>query len=286
MKDKFFWRAIQGVGAVFQKLTQGKRSDSLRFPVFVSLGLHAALLIGLFMVMPSSTETRKVNPSPSFVSARVVTLEQAKPKAKPKPAPRVAPKPQPKPRAKPKAKPVKKQPVKKAPPKPKVDQKAIALKRKQEEARKQKAREVAEREKQRKEQERLDRLQKQREQEMLAAMAREQQARQQAAQLKADQAEVATYTQVIASLVSAQWSRPASARRGMTALLRIRLAPTGEVISITRVRSSGDEAFDRSAQQAVNRAAPFREVQNIESRIFEQNFREFTFLFNPEDLLK
>ncbi|MTI13753.1 cell envelope integrity protein TolA [Sansalvadorimonas verongulae] len=276
MKDKFFWRIINAV--------QGQGSGNWRLPILFSAVLHTVLLIGLFMVMPSSSETRTINPSPSFVSARVVTLEQAKPKPKPKPAPRVAPEPRPKPKAQPK--PAPRQPVKKPPPKPKVDQKAIALKRKQEEERKQREKAAAERERQRKEQERLDQLQKQREQEMLAAMAREQQARQQAAQLKADQAEVASYTQVIASLVSSRWSRPASARRGMTVVLRIRLAPTGEVISIAKVRGSGDEAFDRSAQQAVNSAAPFREIRNIESRIFEKNFREFTFLFNPEDLLK
>ena len=271
MKDKFFWRIITAV--------QGQGSDNWRLPILCSVVLHVVLLIGLFMVMPSSSETRTINPAPSFVTAKVVTLEQAKSK----PAPKVAPKPKPQPKARPKSAP---KSVKKAPPKFKVDHKAIALKRKQEAERKQREKAAVERERQSKEQERLDRLQEQREQEMLAAMAREQQARQQAAQLRADQAEVASYTQVIASLVSSQWSRPASARRGMTVMLRIRLAPTGEVISIARVRGSGDEAFDRSAQQAVNRAAPFTEIRNIESRIFEKNFREFTFLFNPEDLLK
>ncbi|WP_281646821.1 cell envelope integrity protein TolA [Parendozoicomonas sp. Alg238-R29] len=267
MKEKFFWRMLGGV----RKILRGQGSNAWTIPVLFSVVLHTILVIGLFMIMPSSEE-RTINPTPSFVSARMVTLEpEAKPKAKPKPARKVAPKP----------KPVKAAPVKKAPPKPKVDKKSIALKRRQETERKQQ-----EREKLRKEQERLDELQKQREQEMLAALAREQQARMQAEQLKGDQVAVATYAGVIKNLVESLWSRPASAKRGMKATFRIKMLPTGEVISISMISSSGNGAFDRSALQAIEKAQPFREIQHLESRLFDRDFREFRFVFDPRDLLK
>nr|WP_283777757.1 cell envelope integrity protein TolA [Sansalvadorimonas sp. 2012CJ34-2] len=122
---------------------------------------------------------------------------------------------------------------------------------------------------------------------MLAALAREHEARRQAqAQAQADQLTVAGYVDVIGGLVENQWNRPPSARNGMYVVLRIRLTPTGEVISITRIAGNGNEAFDRSAKQAIDKAAPFREIQGMESRIFEQNFREFRFEFRPEDLLE
>ncbi|MFP6806576.1 MAG: cell envelope integrity protein TolA [Pseudomonadales bacterium] len=78
------------------------------------------------------------------------------------------------------------------------------------------------------------------------------------------------------------WSRPPSARNGMEALLRVFLVPTGEVVNVVVEESSGNDAFDRSALQAVLKAERFQVPP--ESRQFERNFREFTVLFRPEDL--
>ena len=78
------------------------------------------------------------------------------------------------------------------------------------------------------------------------------------------------------------WSRPPSARNGMTALLRVRLIPTGEVIDVKLEETSGNAAFDRSAIQAVQKTGRF--VVPSDSRQFEKRFREFTVLFRPDDL--
>ena len=51
----------------------------------------------------------------------------------------------------------------------------------------------------------------------------------------------------IANLVAENWSRPPSARNGMEVELMIELVPTGDVVGVTIVRSSGSAAFDRSA---------------------------------------
>jgi colicin import membrane protein len=67
-------------------------------------------------------------------------------------------------------------------------------------------------------------------------------------------------------------------------VLNVNLLPTGEVINVTVVKSSGDEAFDRSAVQAVRRAEKFEELQQLEPRIFDANFRNFNFSFIPQDL--
>jgi len=78
------------------------------------------------------------------------------------------------------------------------------------------------------------------------------------------------------------WSRPPSARNGMEAVLRVNLVPTGEVVDVVVARSSGNDAFDRSALTAVERAERFQVPS--ESLLFEKNFRSFTVLFRPEDL--
>jgi colicin import membrane protein len=70
----------------------------------------------------------------------------------------------------------------------------------------------------------------------------------------------------------------------MEVLLALQLIPTGEVVSVTVVRSSGNTAFDRSAINAVEKAERFPELQNLPSREFEKTFRRFRLLFRPEDL--
>ena len=50
------------------------------------------------------------------------------------------------------------------------------------------------------------------------------------------------------------WSRPPSARNGMQTKLLVELIPTGEVMSVSIIESSGVLAFDRSAEQAIKRS--------------------------------
>lgn len=111
------------------------------------------------------------------------------------------------------------------------------------------------------------------------------QAEAQAAAQAAAQDEVAGYTAIIHDLVQRNWSRPPSARNGMTAVLRIRLVPTGDVIDVEIVRSSGDAAFDRAAEDAVRAVGRFRELSSMPPRLFEANFRSLLLTFRPEDLL-
>lgn len=90
---------------------------------------------------------------------------------------------------------------------------------------------------------------------------------------------------LIKQLVEQVWSRPPSARNGMRAVLRVNMLPTGEVTDVVIERSSGDPAFDRSAENAVYRAQPFSELRQLPINVFNQDFRSFILEFQPEDLL-
>ena len=90
---------------------------------------------------------------------------------------------------------------------------------------------------------------------------------------------------IIQQAVQSVWSRPPSARNGMRAILQIRMLPTGELVEATITESSGDPAFDRSAENAVYSAAPFRELQALPTNVFNENFRSLSLIFQPEDLL-
>lgn len=96
--------------------------------------------------------------------------------------------------------------------------------------------------------------------------------------------EVQSYQAGIYDLVRKNWSRPPSARNGMQARFVVELIPTGEVLSVALVDSSGNGSFDRSAEQAIRRARRFDVPEGNE--LFEANFRRFYFLFRPEDLLR
>jgi colicin import membrane protein len=235
-------------------------------PAVASLLLHG-LVIYLMTVNWSASETEvvRVNPVPKVINARLVDVSEFQPKPKPKPPPKAARKPKPaaKAAAKPKPRPV-------ATPRP-------AAKPKPQPAAKPAPREQVEPEPKITEAE-------------LAAIARADLARAVAEadeQLEATataEEMAASYAALIQQTVVGYWSRPPSARNGMEALLAIQLIPTGEVVSVTVLKSSGSTAFDRSAINAVEKAGSFPELQNLPSREFEKTFRRFRLLFRPEDL--
>ncbi len=150
----------------------------------------------------------------------------------------------------------------------------------------------------REEQERLEaESQRRRQQEIAAEQERsrqqEAQRRRQQELAEASAAEAArtefelvqSATALIQQAVQETWSRPPSARNGMRAVLQIRMLPTGEVLDAVITQSSGDPAFDRSAENALFRAAPFRELQSLPINVFNANFRSLSLIFEPEDLL-
>ena len=235
-------------------------------PALASVLLHA-VVIYLMTVNWSGSEPEvvKVTPVPKAINARLVDVSEFQPKPKPKPKPKAKPKantstkpkpvakakpkPKPKPVAKPKAQ---AKPAPKAEPKPKpepriTEAELAAI------ARADLARAVAEEE-----------------QQVEATATAEEMA--------------ASYAALIQQTVVNYWSRPPSARNGMEALLAIQLIPTGEVVSVSVLKSSGSTAFDRSAINAVEKAGSFPELQKLPPREFEKTFRRFRLLFRPEDL--
>ena len=97
-----------------------------------------------------------------------------------------------------------------------------------------------------------------------------------------EQKEVDQYIAAIQQQLQRTWSRPPSARKGMRSVLKISMIPGGEVISVSVTESSGNAAFDRSAEQAVHRAGILPVPENV--ALFGKHFREIELIFRPEDL--
>ena len=223
--------------------------------VFSSISLHGLLLVVL--IAGWTPETKHKTVQPKYIQATLLQLEPSK-----QPAPKQAPKQN------------------------QAQQRLVREKKDREK----KAREAAEK----KERERQEKLKKQRLAEEAArkkelemafadALADEEQ------YLAADEDEkrAASYGAYIEDRIARNWSRPPSARRDMEVELMIQMVPTGQVVSVTVVKTSGNGAFDRAAEQAVYKVERFDRIQELSRehpRVFESHFRRFRLVFRPDDL--
>lgn len=233
-------------------------------PLMLALSLHGLAALALYQGWTPHKDVVNMI-KPRMVKANLMVLE-----ATAKPAPKPVAKPPP---AQSKPAPT--------PSKPKPDPEAARREQQAEQARKRAAEKAAaEAAAEQARQERLARLSE------LAQTSLDQAILTESADLQAGTEEMVaqTYRLGIYELVRQNWSRPPSARNGMSAKLLVELIPTGEVVAVSIVESSGNAAFDRSAEQAVRQSRRF-EVPD-ENAIFEGHFRQFYFLFQPEDLLR
>ena len=93
-----------------------------------------------------------------------------------------------------------------------------------------------------------------------------------------------SYRQLIQRRLSENWNRPPSARREMETTIRLQLVPTGRIVGVTVLKSSGDSAFDRSVEQAAFKVDQFIELQSMSPVLFEKKFRQVDVAFSPQDL--
>lgn len=93
---------------------------------------------------------------------------------------------------------------------------------------------------------------------------------------------VQSYVFAMVKHIENSWSRPLSARSGMSVRVRIRMVPDGELVGVSLLEGSGDEAFDRSALHAIEHSAPLPVPKDI--KLFDEYFRSLQLVFSPEDL--
>ncbi len=220
-------------------------------PAILTLAIHGGLVLMLVVRWTGPSEVIAAAPSIQPIQASLIQVETLKPKPKPKPKPRPKPKPEPKPEPQPAP-----EPSLEPTPEPKP-----AEVEKPEPA--------------------LDAAQ-------LTTLTRNEIDSLVDAEISAAGTNEPSLRDVVAATIRAsvinRWTRPPSARNGMVSILSIQLVPTGEVVGVSVLQSSGNTAFDRSAMTAVERTGRFPEVAKLDNRTFEANFRRFQLIFKPEDL--
>ena len=231
---------------------------SFKIPMIGS-GLMITVLMLLLSHQWIGEEDRLVK-TPQHIAARIVQLNEPKPKAaKVKQPKKQAPAKKPKPVKKVKAKPVKKIEAKKAETvikKEAVPAKPLPLPGA----------------------DFLDALEKEEENN---ARAQAEQKKEQAKQALKDQQQVADYSSQINALIQSVWRFPPSAKHDEEVILRVYLVPTGEVTEVLLLESSGNAALDRSAEQAVWKVGNFPVPED--AILFEKQFRQIVLKLKPEN---
>ena len=82
--------------------------------------------------------------------------------------------------------------------------------------------------------------------------------------------------------IEALWIRPNSAKSGMFADFNLRINRLGIIENIEMKQTSGDNAFDRAALNAIRKYKQIKYVRNLDDQSFQVYFSKFTLRFRPE----
>ena len=94
------------------------------------------------------------------------------------------------------------------------------------------------------------------------------------------QSDISKYSSIIKQQVMSQWKKPRAITADLTTEIRITLVPTGEIVATKIIKGSGIKSFDDSAITAIARVGSFEGLQ-MPSNLFEEHFRQFILVFNP-----
>lgn len=244
-------------------------SSSYVIPVALSVFLHAVLVVTVAWGWEAKPERREID-IPNYVPIKKYELKATTPKV-------AAPKPKPKKIDLTAQRAEEERKKKLAEQRRLSEQKRLQAEKDRQEQEKM---EKAQAERQRLEREQREADQRRREEQLADALLEEEEL----LQGEEDEEMAQSYVEAIRDRIQQNWRLPPSARNGMECELSIQMVPTGRVVDVTITKSSGNAAFDRSAEQAVLKVEQFPEIKEIPSRVFEQNFRHFTMRFRPEDL--
>lgn len=250
----------------------------------VSFGLHLALVLVLALFasptrlpeLPKSIEATLMSLPSAPLPAPAAPIQPepaaAEPISEPEPAPAPPPTPEPKPSPtpKPEAKPEPKKPE----PTPKPEPKPTPTPKPAEPDP-----ELV------KERERLERAAQARQQAIAQALRSEADAmaQQAAADARARQlaSQINQFTLAINQKIKNEWKRPINVDGKLETIMTITVLPGGEVRNVLIRQSSGNAAFDASAEEAVRRASPL--PVPADAALFNEFFRVITLKFKPEE---
>ncbi len=151
----------------------------------------------------------------------------------------------------------------------------VEEKRKKEAAKKELARKEAEKQKKIA----AEKQQREQQEKLKAAAAKQAEAN----RIRAENAKIANKAAadakaLIKRKVTQNWNQPSTVANKLSCKIKVTLIPTGDVMSVTVLKSSGNPLFDASVERAVHKASPLPVPKD--PQVFKQ-FRHFSFVFAP-----
>ena len=95
------------------------------------------------------------------------------------------------------------------------------------------------------------------------------------------QTDIEKYSFLIKRQVKENWKRPKNLNINLKTEIQLNLVPTGEILSATIIKGSGNRTFDESAMSAILKVKSF-EGLTMQMKLFDQHFRKFILIFTPE----
>ena len=88
---------------------------------------------------------------------------------------------------------------------------------------------------------------------------------------------------LIQDRINSIWKKPSLGNKNIQSEFVINLAPSGEILSFDLISSSGDKVFDESALAALSSISFITEVNGLDRKYFERNFRSFNLVFKSKN---
>ncbi|MGO2133254.1 MAG: cell envelope integrity protein TolA, partial [Halomonas sp.] len=92
-----------------------------------------------------------------------------------------------------------------------------------------------------------------------------------------------SFISLVRRAVEQAWVIPPNVMGNPEAKVAVTLGPSGELFTVRITESSGNTAFDRSVEEAVQAAAPFSELTQLPASV-QRDFRNFNLRFRPGDI--
>ena len=89
------------------------------------------------------------------------------------------------------------------------------------------------------------------------------------------------YSQKIIHTIEDAWMKPRNIPEGLVANLRLNIQPTGRILRVDLLKSSGNIRFDNSALQAVRRVETLNFFNEIPSGLYNKEFKKIALSFKP-----
>lgn len=93
----------------------------------------------------------------------------------------------------------------------------------------------------------------------------------------------ADFSRQIIDGILIHWKSPETSNDTLETIVNIRLVPTGRMVGVNIIKSSGNNSFDKRIEMALFKVEQFKGLISMDSKMFEENFRSLQLRFSSDN---